>query len=115
MEQKVIAVAKNVRISPQKINVVAESVRGMKIERAIDILSFGRQKGHGILKKVVHSAVANAEHNHGMDIDDLVIKIIDIGHGPRIKRWRARAKGRSTRIIKQTSHITVILTEGRGN
>ena len=111
MVNKAIATAKNVRISPQKVNVVAKTIRGLSIERAIDTLSFGRQKSHGILSKVVKSAVANAEHNHDMDIDNLVVKIVDIGSGPRIKRFRARAKGRSSRIIKQTSHITVVLSE----
>ena len=97
MTDKAIATAKNVRISPQKVNVVAKTIRGLNIEQAIDKLSFGRQKSHGILTKVVKSAIANAEHNHDMDIDNLFIKLVDIGHGPRIKRFRARAKGRSSK------------------
>ena len=95
------------RISPQKCRLVADAVRGKTVENALQILAFMPKKGAAILKKVLESAVANAEHNHGADVDELKISGIMIDEAPTFRRYRARAKGRGARIIKRNSHITV--------
>ena len=101
------AVGKYIRISPQKARLVADVVRGMGVDQAINTLRFMPKKGAAILKKVLESAIANAEHNHGADIDELKISVIEINDGPGLRRYRARAKGRGTRILKRNSHIIV--------
>ena len=106
------AIARFVRISPQKIRLVIDQVRGKKVEEALNMLAFAPQKGAGILKKVIHSAVANAQENSGMDVDSLYISRAYADEGPTIKRWMPRALGRATRIRKRTSHITVVVDEG---
>lgn len=103
----VSAVLKGVRLSPQKARLVADLVRGKKVDQALNILSFCPKKGADIIKKVVESAIANAEHNEGADIDELKISTIFVDKGIVYKRIRARAKGRAGRIIKPTCHITV--------
>ena len=95
------------RISPQKVRLVADQVRGMPVERAEELLSFSTKKAAQVVRKVLMSAVANAEHNQGADIDELKISQIMVDEGPTMKRGRARAKGRYSRILKRTSHITV--------
>jgi len=105
------AVGKYIRISPQKARIVADVVRGMNVDQAITTLKFMSKKGAGILRKVVESAVANAAQDEQLDVDSLFIKKIFIDGGPSLKRIRPRAMGRATRIIKRTSHITVILDE----
>jgi large subunit ribosomal protein L22 len=105
------AVGKYIRISPQKARIVADVVRGMNVDQAITTLKFMPKKGAGILRKVVESAVANAAQDEQLDVDSLFIKKIFIDGGPSLKRIRPRAMGRATRIIKRTSHITVILDE----
>ncbi|HHC72424.1 MAG TPA: 50S ribosomal protein L22 [Thiotrichales bacterium] len=107
----VSAKMKHVRISPQKARLVADQIRGMPVEKALDLLTFSTKKGARIIKKVVDSAIANAEHNEGADVDELKITAICVDEGPTLKRWRARAKGRGTRILKRTSHITVTVAE----
>ncbi len=109
METK--AVARYVRISPRKIRLIMDEVRGMRVEDALNKLTFAPQKGARILKKVINSAVANAEQNTNADIDALYIKRIYADEGPTLKRFRPRALGRATRIRKRTSHLTVILDE----
>ena len=104
------AIAKYKRISPLKVRLVVDQVKGKPIEFGLNSLSFMPQKAAGILEKVVRSAVANAEEK-GMDVDDLYIKNIYVDQGPMLKRFRPRARGRATRILKRTSHITVILSE----
>lgn len=99
------------RISPQKVRLVADQVRGMPVEQAEQLLKFSTKKAAQILKKVLLSAVSNAEHNEGADIDELKISTIFVDEGPILKRGRARAKGRGTRILKRTSHITVIVAD----
>ena len=103
--------ARFVRISPQKVRLVMDEIRGKKIEEAVNMLSFAPQKGARILKKLIESAVANAEGNGNIDVDALYIKRIYADDGPTMKRWRPRALGRATRINKRTSHLTVILDE----
>lgn len=106
------AIAKFVRISPQKIRLAIDQVRGKKVEEALNMLKFAPQKGARILEKVINSAVANAQENSGMDVDSLYIVRAFADEGPSLKRWRPRALGRATRIIKRTSHITVVVDEG---
>jgi len=108
---EVKAAAKYVRISPQKIRLLMNQVRGKKVDEAIQVLTFAPQKGSAILKKLINSAVANAGNNAGLDIDSLYIKRLYGDEGPTLKRWRPRAQGRATRIRKRTSHLTVILDE----
>jgi large subunit ribosomal protein L22 len=104
---QVLAKLKHARISPQKCRLVADAVRGQSVGNALQTLSLMQKKGARVVKKVLESAVANAEHNHGADIDELKVSMIHIDEAPTLKRFRARAKGRSSRIIKRNSHITV--------
>jgi large subunit ribosomal protein L22 len=98
-------------ISPQKGRLVADQIRGLPVERALNMLEFSNKKAAGLIKKVLESAIANAEHNDGADIDELTVQTIMVDEGPTYKRWMARAKGRGTRILKRTSHITVTVAE----
>ena len=100
------------RISPQKCRLVADQVRGLPVEKALDILKFSQKKAATIVGKVLESAIANAEHNEGADIDELAVTQIYIDAGPTMKRIRPRAKGRANRIIKRTSHITLMVGDG---
>jgi large subunit ribosomal protein L22 len=102
---------KQSRISPQKARLVADQVRGLPVSRALEVLRYSTKKAAHPIKKVLESAIANAEHNEGADIDELKIAAICIDEGPVMKRWRARAKGRGTRILKRSSHITVTVAE----
>lgn len=104
---RVSAKLRYARISPQKCRLVADQVRGKPVANALQTLAFMPKKGAGIVKKVLESAVANAEHNHGADIDELKVSLIFIDEAPSFRRFRARAKGRGARIIKRNSHITV--------
>jgi large subunit ribosomal protein L22 len=103
----VSATLRNARISPQKCRLVADAVRGAPVGKALQILAFMPKKGARIVKKVLESAVANAEHNHGADIDELKVASIQVNEAPTLRRYAARAKGRGTRITKRNSHITV--------
>tara|TARA_R110000787_G_scaffold187093_20_gene298964 strand:- start:1772 stop:2107 length:336 start_codon:yes stop_codon:yes gene_type:complete len=106
------AVLKFVRLSPMKGRLVADMVRGKKVDEAINILKFSNQRAAGIIKKVLDSAIANAENNDGADIDELRISEIMIDQGPVMKRISPRAKGRADRILKRTSHVTVRVSDG---
>ena len=99
------------RISAQKVRLVADQVRGMPVEKAEQLLAFSTKKAAHIMKKVLLSAIANAEHNDGADIDELSISTIMVDEGPTLKRGRARAKGRGTQILKRTSHITLTVAD----
>jgi len=105
------AVLRYARISPQKARLVADQVRGLPVEKALEQLAFSTKKGASIIKKVLESAIANAEHNDGADIDELKVSSIYVDQGPVLKRMHARAKGRGNRILKRTSHITVTVAE----
>ena len=105
------AAAKYVRISPQKARLVMDQVRGKKVEDALGLLSFAPHKGARIVKKLINSALANAEQVSGVDVDRLYIKRVFADEGPTLKRFLPRAMGRATRIRKRTSHLTVILDE----
>ena len=102
---------RNARISAQKVRLVADQVRGMPVEKAEQLLAFSPKKAARLVKKVMLSAVANAEHNDGADIDELSVSAIQVNEGPTIKRFRARAKGRGTRILKRCSHISVTVAD----
>ncbi len=95
------------RISPQKCRLVADTIRGKSVDDALRTLAFTPKKGARIVKKVLESAIANAEHNHGADIDELKVATVEVNEAPTFRRYRARAKGRGARIIKRNSHITV--------
>ena len=110
----VSATLRRARMSPQKARLVADQLRGVSVERAIEILTFGKPKAASVLKKVLESAIANAEHNEGADIDELRIGTVHINQGPTFRRIRARARGRAGRITKRTSHITLTVTDKRG-
>jgi large subunit ribosomal protein L22 len=108
---EVKASAKYIRISPRKVHKVVGAVKGKPVETALNNLKFMPQKAAGILEKVIRSAVANADQNPDIDIDLLIVRNVTADQGPTLKRWRARARGRATRILKRTSHISVILGE----
>lgn len=104
---EVSAVLKGARLSAQKARLVADQVRGKSVEEALELLSFSTKKGAPIIKKVLNSAIANAEHNQGLDIDELKVSTIYVDEGQSLKRIRPRAKGRADRITKRSCHITV--------
>ncbi len=111
MEAK--AVEKFIRISPRKLRYVADAIRTKKVDDAVDLLTFTTKKAALIIRKAVQSAAANATENHKMNEDDLVVEKIFINEGPILKRFRPRARGRATRIRKRTSHLTVIVSDGK--
>ena len=102
---------KGARISAQKARLIADQIRGQHVEQALNTLTFSTRVGAGIIKKVLESAIANAEHNEGADIDELKVESIQVNEGSRMKRIRPRAKGRATRIVKRTSHISLTVAE----
>ena len=105
METK--AILRGVRLSDQKGRLVADLIRGKKVDQALNILAFSPKKGAAIIKRVLESAIANAEHNDGADIDELMVKTIYVEQGPSLKRFTARAKGRGNQIVKPTCHVYV--------
>ena len=105
------AYLKGTRLSPQKAALVANQIRGKSVDQALDFLIFNKQKGSAVIKKLLDSAIANAENNNNSDIDKLLVKSVIVNQGMRLKRMRARARGRADRIIKPTCHIEIILTE----
>ena len=102
---------KYARISPQKARLVADQVRGMPVDNALNLLEFSNKKGADIIKKVLESAIANAEHNDSADVDELIVSEIMIDEGPTMKRFRPRARGRANKILKRMSHVTVAVEE----
>ena len=105
------AIARYIRISPQKARLVARNIQGRPVEDAVNILKFTPKKAARLISKVLSSALANAEHNTSLDIDGLFVKQVRIDEGPTWKRIKPRAMGRANRILKRTSHITVIVDE----
>lgn len=99
------------RISATKARLVARTISGKPVATALDELEFSRRKAAVLLRRVLYSAISNAEHNEGMDIDDLVVARVCVDEGPTMKRFRARARGRSSRIFKRTSHLTIEVAE----
>lgn len=112
MATEVAARLRGARISAQKARLVADQVRGMKVEQALNVLAFSRKKAAAIVKKVLESAIANAENNDGADVDELKVSTIFVDEGMSLKRIKPRAKGRADRITKRTCHITVKVSEG---
>lgn len=108
---EVKAITKYVRISPMKLRGPVEALKGKHVEEALNILKFMPLKSAGIISKTLSSAVANAEHNNDIDVDDLIVKNIIVDQGPSLKRFRARARGRGSRILKRSSHLTVIVEQ----
>ena len=100
------------RLSAQKARLVADQIRGLPVGRAVDVLTFSNKKAAGIVRKLLESAIANAEHNEGADVDELRVSKIYVDQGSHQKRLRARARGRAYRIVKRTSHITVTVSDG---
>jgi large subunit ribosomal protein L22 len=105
------AVARMLRISPQKLNLVAQLIRGKKVQSALAVLEFSRKRIAGDVRKCLESAIANAENNHELDVDDLVVARAHVGKGLVIKRFHARGRGRSSRILKPFSHLTIVVRE----
>ena len=108
---EVVAKLKGAKMSAQKARLVADQVRGKSVESALEILQFSTKKGADIIKKVLESAIANAEHNDGADVDELKVSTIFVDEGMTMKRIKPRAKGRSDRILKRSCHITVKAAE----
>lgn len=106
-----VAIMKAAPVSDQKARLVADQVRGLPVGKALNLLAFSPKKSAVLIKKVLESAIANAEHNEGADIDELKVATICVDGGPLLKRMHARAKGRGNRIVKRTSHITVTVAE----
>jgi large subunit ribosomal protein L22 len=110
-EDQAQAIVRNLRVSPQKLNLVAASIRGKKVEKALADLTFSRKRIAADVKKGLESAIANAENNHSLDVDSLVVSEAYVGKNLVMKRFRARARGRSSRILKPFSQLTVVLKE----
>ena len=107
--QEVSAKLSDSRLSPQKARLVANQVRGLSVERAMNLLTFSPKKAAVVIKKLLSSAIANAEHNQGLDVDSLSVHRIFVDEAPRLKRFAARAKGRGNRIVKRNCHITIVV------
>ncbi len=108
------ATLKYAHLAPQKKSLVVDQIRGLPVDNALNILNFSNKKAAAIIKKVLESAIANAEHNDGADIDELKVSTVYVNQGPTLKRLRPRARGRADRIIKRMSHITVTVAENNG-
>ena len=108
---EISAKLRNAPMSAQKARLVGDQIRGLPVDKALDVLKFSPKKAAGIMKKVLESAIANAEHNDSADIDDLTVSTVFVNEGATQKRLRTRAKGRANRILKRTCHITVKVTE----
>ena len=110
-DNEAMAIARTLRVSPRKLNLVATSIRGLAVEQALNQLAFSKRRIAGDVRKVVQSAVANAENNHDLDVDRLYVAEISVGRSMVMKRWRPRARGRVARIIKPFSNLTVVVRE----
>ena len=110
-ENEAKAVGRMIRASPQKLNLVAQLIRGKKAEQALNDLTFSRRRVAGDVKKVLQSAIANAENNHNLDVDSLIVSEAYVGKNLVMKRFRARAKGRAARILKPFSQLTIVVRE----
>lgn len=108
---EVRATQRYVRISPLKVRMIVDAIKGKSAETAINALKFMPMKSAGIVEKIVRSAIANADQNTSMDVDQLVVRNLIVDQGPSLKRFKARARGRGARILKRTAHITVVLAE----
>jgi large subunit ribosomal protein L22 len=105
------AVTRNIRVSPQKLNLVAQLIRGKKVATALADLTFSRKRIANDVKKCLESAIANAENNHDLDVDDLIVAEAHVGKAMVMKRWAARGRGRSGKILKPFSHLTIVVRQ----
>jgi len=112
-DHQAMAVARNIRVSPRKLNLVAQQIRGKKVDRALNVLTFSPKRIAGVVKKALQSAIANAENNHDLDVDDLVVKEASVGKNLVMKRFHARARGNAGGIEKFFSQITIVVEEKR--
>lgn len=110
-DNEAVAIATMLRGSPQKLNLVAASIRGMKVEKALNSLSFNRRRSAIDVKKVLQSAIANAENNHNLDVDNLIVAEATVGKALTMKRFRARARGRAAKIVKPFSRLRIVVRE----
>lgn len=108
---QVSAILRNAGASPQKMRLVANEIRGMAVDKAVEQLAFIRKKGAKLIKKLLESAIANAEHNEGADIDELKVAKITVDEATSLKRFQARAKGRGNRIVKRRCHIEIVVSD----
>ena len=111
-DNEAMAFSKSIRVSPQKLNLVAQTIRGKSCEDALNELSFSRRRIAGEVKKVLQSAIANAENNQQLDVDRLIVAEATTGRQFVMKRWKARARGRAGRILKPFSNLTIVVREG---
>ena len=112
-DHQAMAVARNIRVSPRKLNLVAQQIRGKKVDRALNVLTFSQKRIAGVVKKALQSAIANAENNHDLDVDDLVVAEASVGKNLVMKRFHARARGNAGGIEKFFSQITIVVEEKR--
>ena len=110
-DHQAMAIGRNIRVSPRKLNLVAQQIRGKKVDRALNELTFSEKRIARDVKKVLQSAVANAENNHDLDVDDLVVSQASVGKNLVMKRFHARARGRGARIMKPFANITIVVRE----
>lgn len=110
-DNEALAMTRNLRISPQKLNLVAQMIRGQSVEKALADLTFSRKRIAGDVKKTLQSAIANAENNHDLDVDSLIVAEAYVGKNMVLKRWRPRARGRVGRIVKPFSQLTIVVRE----
>ena len=115
LDNEAISIGKNIRVSPQKLNLVAQMIRKETASKAISILQFSKRRISNVVEKALRSAIANAENNHSLDIDKLFVKEAYVGKGLVMKRFHARARGRGARILKPFSHLTILLSEQEGS
>ena len=115
LDNEAKVVLKNVRVSPQKLNLVAQMIRNQSASKALSILQFSKRRISNDVEKALRSAIANDENNHSLDIDKLVVKEAYVGKGVVMKRFVARARGRGAKIIKPYSHLTILLSEQEGS
>ena len=112
-DHQAMAIARNIRVSPRKLNLVAQQIRGKKVDNALNVLTFSQKRIAGVVKKTLQSAIANAENNHDLDVDDLVVKEASVGKNLVMKRFHARARGNAGGIEKFFSQITIVVEEKR--
>jgi large subunit ribosomal protein L22 len=112
-DHQAVAIARNIRVSPRKLNLVAQQIRGQKVDRALNVLTFSQKRIASVVKKTLQSAIANAENNHDLDVDDLIVKEASVGKNLVMKRFHARARGNAGGIEKFFSQITIIVEEKR--
>lgn len=110
-ENEAMAIGRMIKTSPQKLNLVAEMIRGKKVDAALAELTFNKKRVSGNVKKVLESAIANAENNHDLDVDELIVSAAFVGKNLVMKRWRPRARGRTGRILKPFSELTIVVSQ----